>query len=695
MDILDSKHKKDIKKAWINHFSGKVYSKENAVKVNIALLCAPCNGFGDVMFAIKLRNFILSEYKCDVDIITTDAAAFEKMGVDALVINLSSKSGNKQCRKFNSLEFPGGGDEVGFFHLIFVGPVPESSEPSVNDLHSLFPYATKLNTYFFSEYNPTYPKDFDFPTGIGKDMMGLLLTNPVISDIPFFDGPDPYPYALMYIADIEGSSYKCAKNFLEFILAKYRKEGHFTVIMPEWLARLMENDLDDIVRKDFGVIAILYKEGLQVIRDTGKGNHLYIEADILPVSNENMLNLIKYSVRDILLTGDQSITDMFSCCYDKNLFYQTVEWKKGLAKNLSKALPNRYLANVKTSCGSIRAIRYNSDYKEFVDHWDFRKLAKSKLDAVMIGAGDVKDGVALPLYELFNSRNGIRYIQKQVGNTIREGYEISYPGDEKGATFNNFFEEIFIINLYDKLDRFGKVTAQFQEQGIKYDRFVAIDGRCGTADLCKKKKRHIFKEYGIKVSPKFHPAAASLVVGHILMLRAQIENGWKSMLICEDDIVFEPDMQERMAKSIPTLDGLDWDVLYLGCGGACSDKGISWEKTETNKYLTSWSIVNSNEEEFYVSHPDDLRFPCSVEDCPRVSEELSIPASPGGAWALAYSLEGAKKILAGLPKNINDHIDQYLPKMVQRGELNAYTFNVPILNHMTGALRPDTDINWS
>ena len=90
-----------------------------------------------------------------------------------------------------------------------------------------------------------------------------------------------------------------------------------------------------------------------------------------------------HSVKDILLTGDQSITDALSCCGSKNIFYQIAPWKITFGHELAKYLPNKYLKSVKTSCGTIKAIRYNSDYRNFIKKWDFKVLAKPKLDAII------------------------------------------------------------------------------------------------------------------------------------------------------------------------------------------------------------------------------------------------------------------------------------------------------------------------
>jgi hypothetical protein len=97
------------------------------------------------------------------------------------------------------------------------------------------------------------------------------------------------------------------------------------------------------------------------------------------------------SVEDILVTGDQSITDALSCCSSKNIFYQIARWKRMFGKGLSKYMPNQYLKSYKTSCGTLKAVKYKSNYKKFVKEWDFRTLAKPKMDAIIKLANSSKN----------------------------------------------------------------------------------------------------------------------------------------------------------------------------------------------------------------------------------------------------------------------------------------------------------------
>jgi hypothetical protein len=103
-----------------------------------------------------------------------------------------------------------------------------------------------------------------------------------------------------------------------------------------------------------------------------------------------MLSLIKYSVSDILTTGDQSITDVIDCCSNKTIWYQVVPWKKTFAKQLAKELPQPFIASTKTACGTLKAIHWDSKETDIKKRYDFRKLAKHKLDSIFAAVAEYK-----------------------------------------------------------------------------------------------------------------------------------------------------------------------------------------------------------------------------------------------------------------------------------------------------------------
>ena len=268
---------------------------------------------------------------------------------------------------------------------------------------------------------------------------------------------------------------------------------------------------------------------------------------------------------------------------------------------------------------------------------------------------------------------------------------ISKFSGDKSLFINRFFSKIFIINLKDKTKRFKKVSNQFIKKGVKYQRFNAVDGRADPKDYPKKKKE-LEKKYGVKIKRGINPPTASLVIGTLEILKKQVKNKWKRILICEDDVILDRKIIKRFHEGVDELGDEEWDLLYLGCGNTCGVRGISDTKTRLNKYMTSLSIVNKDEYNWYVQNRLDLRGPVYKDI--EYSKNLSMPIIPGGTWGYGISLEGAKRILKLFGNNVKNHIDQLLGKEISKENLIAYSFDPPIIWHEDGAFRADSDIPW-
>ena len=368
-------------------------SSPSLSSLKLVILNSPCMGFGDIIFAIKVASYIRQWYKCTVHIATTQPDNFIKLGEKSSnLIRLSSgNSALKQCRKFKLLKpYSMNGKAINMkktnYDAIFVAPLSSDFSPEYKDVKSIIPYSDKYNTFFFSEYNDSSNKDFHFHTGVGKGKCGLLL-NDAHTKKPSFT---KNRYAVVYIAETIDRSYNCFLSFIEMIVKKYSSYKEFEVVVPPWVGDYIKDKsskvkkfcapyYDNVVLYDAQDEEIIYSR-----EEDNNGSTLYIRADILPLPNSEMISLMKYSVRDILLTGDQSVTDAISCCSsEKNIFYQIAPWKKSFAQQLSRELPNKYIEKQKTSCGTLKAINYKSNYKKFVKKWDFRRLAKPKMTAIM------------------------------------------------------------------------------------------------------------------------------------------------------------------------------------------------------------------------------------------------------------------------------------------------------------------------
>jgi GR25 family glycosyltransferase involved in LPS biosynthesis len=261
---------------------------------------------------------------------------------------------------------------------------------------------------------------------------------------------------------------------------------------------------------------------------------------------------------------------------------------------------------------------------------------------------------------------------------------------------NNFFDKVFIISLYDQVKKFEKVENQFKNRGVKVQRFIAVDGRCKKEGkigcLDKLKSFEIMFDVTISNKKKLKlqelVPAASLTIGTILLLRKMVKEKWDRILICEDDIELVNGINAKFTEGIKEIGDYKWDILYLGCGNKGGLNGISYEQTEDAKYLSELGIVY--DEEFYIGNKNDLRMPS--DDSKPFSEHISIPEIPGGTWAYAYSLSGAKKILKLLDNDAGNHIDRLIEEHIE--SLKTLAFDPPIIYHEKIIDRSQSSIPW-
>ena len=414
-NISKIKTTNQVKDAFLKSFynlNPDIITKTN---LKILILNSPCNGFGDVIFASKIAMYLEKWYNAVVTIATANSDCFNKLGIQNKIISLGSKSGVSHCRRFKNLHYR----SSTIYDLIFVAPMQSDYSPSLQDVKAIIPYANKFNTYFFSEYN-SYDddEDFDFATGIGGNKYGLLFTKPEYKQCV---KTLKNPYAFVYIAETIDNSYDCFMSFVEMVCKKYSKKHlKFDIVIPETIIYFItdyEEDIMDKVSVYYPNIRCIDKNGesFYITQSDKSDNTLTFRGDILPVKYSCITGIIKNSVKDILLTGDQSITDTLSCCSTKNIFYQIAGWKENFAHELAMHLPNKYLLDSRTSCGTIKAIKYRSNCKEFMRKWDFRKLAKPKMDAIIFSAAvKKKDNDMKDLENILNKSRSIGTLKTNI-----------------------------------------------------------------------------------------------------------------------------------------------------------------------------------------------------------------------------------------------------------------------------------------
>tara|TARA_B100000427_G_scaffold329431_1_gene345618 strand:+ start:37 stop:1413 length:1377 start_codon:yes stop_codon:yes gene_type:complete len=374
---------------WKLYHSSKLLGKYYK-NISIGIFNIPCGGFGDIILTKTFNDYLIEWYPtAKVRICTTSPQKYNLIGITDNLIKLERKDGvnydDGECSPFDKLKVK----NIPRFDIMFV--VPIINKPfNYNQFKKLIPYSTYFNTFTMSEYNGEFPP-YTLPIGVGDENLGILFNNFKYKQQDLIKKP----YALVYIQPSPSwgvHARYCFLSYLEMICNKYSKRYRlFQIIIPEWIHEDINYDnqfylkIKKIVEKYYKNLSIVYPDDEVILfEDNTNKSKLTLRGDILPQKREIFISLMKDSVNDILVTGDQSLTDIISCCKYKIVWYQIAPWKQGLAKKLSEHLPNQYFKSYRTSCGTLDSINLNINWKVFMEKYDFRKKGKKRINSIII-----------------------------------------------------------------------------------------------------------------------------------------------------------------------------------------------------------------------------------------------------------------------------------------------------------------------
>ena len=116
------------------------------------------------------------------------------------------------------------------------------------------------------------------------------------------------------------------------------------------------------------------------------------------------------------------------------------------------------------------------------------------------------------------------------------------------VSINQVFPDKVCINLDRRIERWRHMQQKFQRHGIDaVQRFVAIDGETST----------------IPTSWPGTPGAYGCLRSHVEVVREARRIGLSSILIFEDDVVFDDQFEQKFSDAIRQLPA-DWDMLFFG-----------------------------------------------------------------------------------------------------------------------------------
>jgi len=136
---------------------------------------------------------------------------------------------------------------------------------------------------------------------------------------------------------------------------------------------------------------------------------------------------------------------------------------------------------------------------------------------------------------------------------------------------NEYFDKVICINLAKRYDRWEEMQEQFNKHKIKVSRFNAIDGN----PMGWKSENFAGKETSFN-------GAMGCIASHVNVYSLAKQNGWKNVLIIEDDCDFIDNLNEMFEESIKTLPN-KWDLLYFG--GVHETRGGKFVPEKFNKYF--------------------------------------------------------------------------------------------------------------
>lgn len=138
--------------------------------------------------------------------------------------------------------------------------------------------------------------------------------------------------------------------------------------------------------------------------------------------------------------------------------------------------------------------------------------------------------------------------------------------------FNALFDKTYLINMASRPDRLQRSKKRLEDLGIVYKRFEAIDGKT------------------IEHHPHLKTGEVGCYISHLNILKDAKQNNYQSILILEDDVVFENNMLEKFYsgyKHIPD----DWEMIYLGANHNQPPTRINEYVVECNHAFTTSAII--------------------------------------------------------------------------------------------------------
>jgi GR25 family glycosyltransferase involved in LPS biosynthesis len=112
-------------------------------------------------------------------------------------------------------------------------------------------------------------------------------------------------------------------------------------------------------------------------------------------------------------------------------------------------------------------------------------------------------------------------------------------------TLNDYYQNIFCINLDRRTDRWSECIDEFKKHNLQVQRFSAVDGN------------------DLRSLPGLTKGNVGAIYSHRAVIQHAKDSNFENILILEDDIEFHDDMNKLFSEYIKELPS-DWDMLFFG-----------------------------------------------------------------------------------------------------------------------------------
>jgi GR25 family glycosyltransferase involved in LPS biosynthesis len=129
---------------------------------------------------------------------------------------------------------------------------------------------------------------------------------------------------------------------------------------------------------------------------------------------------------------------------------------------------------------------------------------------------------------------------------------------------NSYFDQVYVINLDSRPDRLSETDQEFKKIGAHFTKVTAIDGNA---------EKLVVKPYPSMDERYWNAGALGLVKTTAKIIRHAKEHGYNYILICEDDVEFPEDFNDKVIclEEVP----YSWQMILFGAQHIVPPKRIT------------------------------------------------------------------------------------------------------------------------